>query len=164
MTTPEVSFTVEDAAVEALYHRVDVAISEGSLAAFLRGEAVPYLQRQANERFAQEGPGWKPLARSTIEDRLRQNFPGEHPILQRTKALKDYVTRSPGVITPLVDGVELETPNPTSDAELLGKFMQAQHGDSVTPPRPVIGLEERDAVALTELLHIDIAVKIMGGM
>lgn len=52
------------------------------------------------QNFAQEGgffgkdswAKWKPLRPSTIEDRLRKGYGGEHPILQRTGTLYEGVT------------------------------------------------------------------------
>lgn len=35
------------------------------------------------------GGSWPELAESTVEDRIRKGFEGEHPILERTGALKD---------------------------------------------------------------------------
>lgn len=44
--------------------------------------------RTESNRF---GPWW-PLAPFTVEERLRQGFPGEHPILQRTRRLRSSYT------------------------------------------------------------------------
>ena len=36
---------------------------------------------------------WKPLRQYTINDRIAEGFPGEHPILTRTHRLRDSITK-----------------------------------------------------------------------
>lgn len=43
-------------------------------------------------RFRAEGPGWEPLAPSTVRERERKGYGGAHPILRRTGALQDSFT------------------------------------------------------------------------
>jgi len=42
--------------------------------------------------FEQEGPGWAPLATSTVAERQRLGFPGRRPILRRTGSLLGALT------------------------------------------------------------------------
>ena len=51
-------------------------------------------------RFADEGPGWAPLAPSTVLERQRLGYGGEHPILHRTGLLSGSLTSDgPGSVT-----------------------------------------------------------------
>jgi len=47
---------------------------------------------QNRTTFDREGPGWRPLAVSTIRDRMRKGFPSEGPILVRSGALRRSLT------------------------------------------------------------------------
>ena len=60
-------------------------------APFWRSVAIPIIKRELRETFAQEGPGWQPLALSTLRSRL---YPGL-PILQQTGALMDSIVNNP---------------------------------------------------------------------
>lgn len=42
--------------------------------------------------FRQEGPNWKPLAESTVRQRIALGYGGRHPILQRTQRLMESMT------------------------------------------------------------------------
>jgi hypothetical protein len=49
---------------------------------------------QTNEEtFSREGPGWAHLARSTVLQRERLGYPGEHPILVRSGRLMRSLTQ-----------------------------------------------------------------------
>lgn len=50
---------------------------------------VADFRRVERRRFRAEGPGWEPLAPSTVADRQRRGYGPEHPILRRTGALQD---------------------------------------------------------------------------
>jgi len=92
--------------------------------------------------FEREGPGWAPLAPATVEDRERHGFPGEHPILERTGALKRSLTVK-GALGNVYEvgrdymkvGSELETPSGWNLAILH------QFGTDRMPARPIIGLD-----------------------
>lgn len=70
----------------------DAEVSEGL------GEAVRqgFAENFAGER-AGTGKAWNPLAPSTVRERLRLGFPGEHPILVRTGQYREsFLSRSAG--------------------------------------------------------------------
>ena len=53
--------------------------------------AAKMIMQDVEINFKTEGSlvgGWKPLARSTVQGRIRAGFGGEHPILPRTGALR----------------------------------------------------------------------------
>ena len=69
-------------------------------------KASDLILKDVEVNFLTEGSlagGWRPLARSTVEGRLRGGFGGEHPILQRTgklrKSFYSRVTNTKAVVT-----------------------------------------------------------------
>lgn len=55
------------------------------------GKSAQLILSDVERNFVSEGGlvgGWAPLAESTVKGRLRAGFGGEHPILQRTGALR----------------------------------------------------------------------------
>jgi len=69
----------------------------------IRPLAKPYdwvLRKSVGSRFESEGAQkerWAALAPSTVADRIRRGFPGEHPILVRTgDLLRSLILRSHG--------------------------------------------------------------------
>lgn len=57
------------------------------LAYYLRKRAVP-------ETFSKEGPGWHPLAKRTVNDRVFLGYEGRHPILKRSGDLFRELTET----------------------------------------------------------------------
>jgi len=59
-------------------------------------QAAPHFARLIGSRieqiFEREGPGWAPLARSTVAERQRLGFPGRRPILRRSGSLLAALT------------------------------------------------------------------------
>lgn len=52
---------------------------------YVRMEMIP-------ATFTKEGPGWKPLARRTVAERIQAGFGGHHPILKRSGDLFKELT------------------------------------------------------------------------
>lgn len=57
-----------------------------AVADYVRGEMIV-------RTFKSEGPGWKPLAPRTINERMAQGYGGPHPVLVRTGDLFDELTK-----------------------------------------------------------------------
>ena len=98
---------------------------------------------QNEQTFAEEGPGWRPLAPSTRWDRLYRGYPPSHPILVRTGALRDSLTdgTAEGAIyevypQELTLGSDLKTKNGYTLATLhqFGSMKVADH----PPKRPPV--------------------------
>lgn len=95
-------------------------------------------QHMIPQTFENEGPGWRPLARRTIGERIAQGFPGEHPILRRSGDLyKELTERSHP------KHVEVIKVGKYSRIEIGGsseKFLRNQMGEGSLhiPPRPMI--------------------------
>ena len=79
-------------------------------APFWRSVAVPIIKNKLKDIFLQEGPGWAPLAPSTIASR---KYPGL-PILQQTGALMRSVVDHP-VITISQNQLTYGTNNPYAE-------------------------------------------------
>ena len=103
--------------------RLDARIS--NFAPFWRSVAIPVIKGKLRDIFLQEGPGWSPLAESTLRSRL---FPGE-PILQQTGALMNSVVNHP-VLEISRNELTFGTDNPYAPYH--------EHGTSRMPARPFL--------------------------
>ena len=145
--------------VQAMLERVDSALSPIGMAEFLGLAIGPWIKARAQDRFDREGDDvsgkWLPLSDTTVEIRENMGFSGAHPINRRTGELEEYVTQGsigiingPGVST-------LRYPNkPPATKSLREKMTTAQKGRSHpnTPPRRVLGLNERDLMHTLTML------------
>lgn len=101
------------------------------------------------KRFSGEGPGWAPLAESTVAERVRLGIGGDHPILNRSGAkesgrkggqLRRSLTTKGAkgaVFEPEIDGVFMGTRDPIAGFH--------QEGTTKMPARPIVDLTEADA-------------------
>ena len=97
-------------------------------------------RRIEQKRFESEGPGWAALKPSTVADRERQGYGGEHPILNRDGTLRRSLTTKgakDSVITPMPDGVFFGT-----KSKIAGYH---QDGTRKMVARPLVDLTEADA-------------------
>ena len=161
---------VQTSAVTFALEMVNAAISGPSLAAFAYGPLSEYLEGDIINRFSQaEGIStWPPLRPSTIRIRHGVGQFDDDAINERTGEMLRHLLTSK-TITTLLDQASVTIPGPTS-GETLRKIETAQMGriqgpddlmpGAITPPRPVLGLDERDAVAILALLakHIETMV------
>lgn len=94
-------------------------------------------------RFRDEGPGWRPLADSTQQERARLGYGPAHPILHRTGSLEDSLTTSDSpdsVFRPEIDGFFVGTK--TSYAQ----YHQVEHVEGRPPTRVLVELGAADRV------------------
>lgn len=97
-------------------------------------------RRIEQKRFESEGPGWAALLTSTVADRERQGYGGEHPILNRDGTLRRSLTTKgakDSVMTPMPDGVFFGT------RSKIAGYHQA--GTEKMVARPLVDLTEADA-------------------
>lgn len=150
--------------VEEMLSRLDFLFGPVGMTYFLAGQVTPYLKGRARSRFANEGDEvsgpWAPLSPVTAQIRSGLGYPPEHPINRRTGQLERWVTESaPGIIyTPIV--AQLTYPgNPptgtTKEKVTLAQTGQAPKGRS-TSPRPVLGLDMTDYVAILGMLTLSV--------
>lgn len=124
---------------------------------FLRDHVDPMLRRRTADRFASEGDEmsgpWAPLADATV--RIRGSA---HPINVRTGAMRGHLVNTPPRIVTHSLGATMWSPGPSGSVEMDKKVKTAQIGGQTpegrnVPPRPVLGVDERDA----ELVLVEMA-------
>ena len=152
---------VHDKEVRTMLTRLDIAISPVGLATFLGVVVDPYLKGRAGQRFLQEGDdvtgSWAPLKPATQTIRSEMGFGAAHPINVRTGELERYIVEGDNRITAHAAGATLTMPGHDAAGELFDKVSRAQGGDSRTVPRPVLGMNERDLLAVLMFLsqHVE---------
>lgn len=148
--------------VQRMMEHLDTALNPVAIAGFLGAKVMPYLTARAQNRFSNEGDdvvgGWRPLSAATENFRSTGRAQGmwavgdAHPINVRTHELERYVTSGTGVVAPNPSGAILQYPNPSNvrTPELREKLRTAARGKAQpnTPPRPVLGVNERDMAFL----------------
>lgn len=167
----DVQIAGDSRGVDLMTSRLDLLLSPVGMGAFLAGQVTPYLKRRAELRFAGEGDEmsgpWAPLEPVTVQIRSALGFPGEHPINHRTGALERWVTDSaPGImLTPVLS--TLTYPGSPPVGTMKDKMMTAQTGARKsgphTVPRPVLGLDATDYVAILAMLTVSVEAVGLGG-
>lgn len=97
--------------------------------------------------FDRASDGWPVLAWSTVRDRIRRGYDGEHPILERTGQLRQSVTQrmAPGnVFQATRNQLVVGTYDP------IAKYHQ--YGTSRMPPRPIVGVTRNRRAAIVKVL------------
>jgi hypothetical protein len=136
-----------------MLEHLETKISPLGLTAWMEADVDPWLRQRARDRFTNEGDDvsgpWTPLSPYTQMIRSQMGYGPDHPINVRTGELENYITSAGNVFETGV-GVILETPGGTVQPDMAVKITTAQQGSSfpVTPPRPVLGVNERDLEAI----------------
>ena len=128
--------------------RLDARIS--NFAPFWRSVAIPVIKGKLRDIFLQEGPGWSPLAPSTLRSRL---FPGE-PILQQTGALLNSLVDHP-VLQISRNQLTFGTNNPYAQFH--------EHGTSRIPARPFLRPAIEEAMSEIRSQYVDYIRRELGG-
>lgn len=159
MLTLEVEFDTKDV-LDTLV-RLDSCFSPIGRQMFMQQRVVPWLQERAQARFDTEGDAasgkWAPLAGSTVEIRQNEGFPGSHPINIRTGDMETYITQGSGTVTHSGWSTLLEFPRADIGGVEKVKINRAQRGDSRTPRRPVLAIDQSDMMHIMNQfkLHIE---------
>lgn len=146
----------DTAGVQAMLVRLDDAISPVGLGLWMTAFVDPYLRARSAERFSQEGDDvsgkWLPLSAGTQAIRAQQGYPPSHPINRRSGRLEDYIVGTRSSVISHTAGSKLVYPGTAPQGETADKVRVAQQGFSAggmyTPPRPVLGMNERDLAAI----------------
>lgn len=160
-----VSIVGDSREVDRLISRLDFLLGPVGMTYFLAGQVTPYLKARARNRFASEGDEmsgpWAALSPVTASIRSTLGFPPDHPINHRTGALERWVVDSaPTVLmTPVVSVLTYPGTPPTG--KLREKVITAQTGrtaskTSGTVPRPVLGMDATDYVAILAMLALSV--------
>lgn len=142
------------AGVQAMLTHMQNKLLSPNIGAFLHVTVDPYLQQRAAARFGSEGDDvvgqWLPLTPATQSIRAGQGYGADHPINRRTGELEDYIVRSGGSVNVNPAGATLTFPGAPASGELADKVQTAQVGRAfpATPPRPVLGLNDNDLIAV----------------
>lgn len=154
-----IGFHTDARMAQAMLANISMRLSPGAMTAFMQAGVVPYIQQRISKRFAQEGDDvvgkWHPLKQETEIIRQRHGFPPAHPINVRTGQMRGLLTGSFGRVISSGGLTELEFPSGANMTGLLQrKLMTAQMGSQFppTPPRPVLGFNMNDNIALTAML------------
>lgn len=156
--------------VEEALMALDTAINPVALADFLDIKVDPYVRARVKARFAGQGDDvvgqWAAHRPATAVYRQEQGFaPG--PINRRTGEMERFLTEHESLVTAMGDGAMLTAPGRAASGELATKLRRAQQGDKEvnTVPRPVIGMNAQDLVAVMALLgdHVETTVTQRGG-
>ena len=163
----DISVVGDTAGVERMLHHLETKLMPPNIAGFLMVKVAPYLNERAKNRFKNEGDDavgrWAPLTKFTEDLRAYQGYGPAHPINKRTGRLENYITQTPSsiVVTPI--GSELTLPGQPATGTLANKVKVAQRGGTQpggiyrpTPARPVLGMNERDLLAVLTMLAHDI--------
>lgn len=166
----DVVFDVDILGLEKDLILLDAKLSPAGVSAFLSDIADPFLKERTENRFANEGDDvsgvWQPLKPSTQRIRASRGYGAAHPINIRTRQMIDYMLHSRPDVTVAGDDALLVYPAQNMPSEVAEKIRTAQEGKAYpqTPPRPVIGLSEYDAVLITRDLASWISQGLIGGL
>lgn len=146
--------------------KLNTSLDPVNIAVWMAATVQPWMEGRAKNRFASEGDDvsgkWLPLKPATQNFRrnMQPPVPPEHPINVRTHELINFITGSPEQIVPHAAGATLTFPGRRPFGELKKKVETAQVGRDypATDPRPVIGVNEKDLLAVLTDLSIYISV------
>ena len=113
-----------------------------NFAPFWRSVAIPVIKGKLRDIFWQEGPGWAPLADSTLRSRL---FPG-NPILQQTGALMNSLVDNP-IVRVSQDELVFGSNNPYAQFH--------EQGTRRMPARPFLRPAIEEAMAEIRSRYVD---------
>jgi hypothetical protein len=146
----ELIFEEDNRQAFALLDRAYEFFGQGPMVDFLDAEWSQIMQTAARRRFTNEASesdgAWAQLRPATNKFRVRQGFPPEHPINQRTGEMRRYLDTAT-IDYRASDGLVTATWPEKASGELLHKLQVAQgassrRGDQNTPARPVLDATE----------------------
>lgn len=163
------NWSVHDADVRRAIRNLEFLVGSDGLASFLGLTVGPYLRERTQNRFANEGDDvtgpWQPLHPATvaIREASMYNIGGEHPINRRSGELEDWVTQGNYFPYPTGFGASMQYPSKEPAGKLREKMETAQRGSKSpnTPPRPVLGVNEKDLLFVVTALAaaVEVATK-----
>lgn len=164
--------TVDTSSADKILALAEGALSFKRLGIVLETLVVDYFQQRTERRFAMGGDnasgGWDDLHPATVLIREAEGFDAG-PINVRSGELKRSVMTSPGEVE--ATDIQAELRWPTSDVTSQPKYMGAQQGVPFNPnplygptvPRPVVAIDETDAVMVMGILENELKVMLAVG-
>ena len=140
----------DNRSVEFMLTNMEATLNPISIRGFLQVAVDPWIRSRAKTRFANEGDDvsdrWFPLRKATQQFREAAGYGGAGPINVRTGELEEYITGTPGGVRLNGLGATLTSPGTPPKGDLREKVETAQAGKyfPLTPPRPVMGVNEAD--------------------
>ncbi len=150
--------------VLSMLTKLDATLAPPAIGSWLGMRVDPFIRERARDRFQKEGDDvsgpWAPLKAATQQIRQSQGYGSAHPINRRTGRLEQYIVGSPNRISIHNLGATLTMPGRPPFGELKDKVSTAQGGRGYprTDPRPVMGMNERDLLAVLTELSLYISV------
>ena len=155
MTTLEVEFDILPGGKSLIDHMTKINRHVENMTPAMRAIMASFHAIE-RERFANEGPGWEPLAPSTITYRISHRF-NAGPILFRTGTLEDSFTGG-GNSTNVATSNFMEV---TSHVEYANFH---QDGGPNLPQRQIIHLNENTLLLWREILQVYIMTGATGSV
>jgi hypothetical protein len=153
---------------ENLLTRLQERVGQNGLRSFLAIKALREVRHRIEARFAMEGDDatgkWEQLAWMTQRIRAFQGFSPRHPINVRTGAMRRHLLTSFRINAMGGSGATLVVPGNDGNATMNAKVAMAQQGgwtrqsnrfggpNRHVPARPVLGVSERDADKVGDLM------------
>lgn len=153
-----IGMTMNAAHARAMLAAMHMRMQPPAMLAFMHAGISPYVRGRIGRRFNSEGDDvtgrWHPLAAETQIIRQRHGYPGAHPINVRTGQMRQHLVASPGNAVSAGGISQFTYPGTAPGGDLMNKLMTAQAGrqSPATLPRPVLGFNMNDTVALTALV------------
>jgi len=154
----------DDKQILHMLEKLDVALAPPAVGTWLGMTVDPWIRQRARDRFKKEGDDvsgpWAPLSEATKRYRQEQGYGAAHPINHRTGRLEAYITGAPNRVTIHALGATLTMPGHAPFGELKTKVETAQKGkdEPRTGARPVMGMNERDLLAVLTDLSLYLSV------
>jgi hypothetical protein len=166
---------VQAAPVQNVINHVMLSVGNGPLATWMERDVVPYFQEQIVDRFAYNGGSdmnWYPLQESTKRIRQAMGQTDDDAINDRTGAMLETLA-SQYEINQAAGSAEMMIPGRSVDDLTREKIMTAQMGKSepnplfggavsITPPRPVLVINDEDSKAVMLMLQTHIVNFVSG--
>lgn len=154
-----IQITTDSSSANAVFALLIARVSTPGISAFMAAIVDPFIRNRIDQRFSMEGDDvtghWHPLTAATEHFRSTKGFPPDHPINVRTSTMRNFLTGTPGDIRPTGPWVTYTHPPPGGTYGLTDlKIETAQRGKArpLTPPRPVIGVNQNDLLFITSEL------------
>lgn len=151
-----VSFNDDDKANTKGFDRVfaGLGVTLGGMATVLSSpDVLAMIRAQFERNFAQEKGRrkWARLAPRTVQERIRRGYGGQHPILERTGALRRHVVSTPAQVTTTGRGATLRiAPGPSVNG--VPKYRALAKGHGRVPARPMVVLDKSGSVKVSSAI------------
>ena len=180
---PPIQFSVDvnASSVDQIMARLEYAMSGASMTEFLVRKVHPWWRDEEVQRFAHQGDvagggtgpfgDWADLAPATVRIREANGYDGDGPINVRDGSMLDALINQYDIEAAMGEA-SMTIPGNSIDNVTANKIKTAQMGNPTnqipgfgpTPPRPVLSLNETNAVEVLALLNLHIYEVLSGAL